>query len=128
MTLFETPELFWQATWKRTLILVILCALPMLVLAQGRNALGVVLGGLLLLADIYMLKAPLELLVRRVANRKRTWIMALGLLRIIAVAALLLLIVKFRFAGLAGLFLGVSLPIVAIVSLLVTGGLTAWKV
>jgi hypothetical protein len=124
----ENPAIFWQLTWRRTLILIALCALPLLLLAGIGMALGVLLGGLLLLADIYLLKAPLGMMLDRVRSRKRPWILALGLLRIVVLGVLLFLLIKFQVANVMGLLVGVTLPIVAIVTLLVTGGLTAWKV
>lgn len=128
MRLLENPAIFWQLTWRRTLILIALCALPLLLLAGIGMALGVLLGGLLLLADIYLLKAPLGMMLDRVRSRKRPWILALGLLRIVVLGVLLFLLIKFQVANVMGLLVGVTLPIVAIVTLLVTGGLTAWKV
>jgi hypothetical protein len=128
MKLFDNITDFWQMTWKRTVILTAFCSLAVLIFTSWQIALGVFLGGLVLLGDIYLLKAPLDAMLKRVSNKKYSWIMVFSLLRIIVLGAALLVIVKFHIANIIGIFLGVTIPIIAIVSLLVTGGLTAWKV
>jgi hypothetical protein len=128
MKLFDSIAEFWQMTWKRTLILTVLCSLALLIFSSWQVAFGVLLGGLVLLGDIYLLKAPLDAMLKRVSNKKYPWIMVFSLLRIIVLGAVLLVIVKFHIANVIGVFFGVTIPIISIVSLLVTGGLTAWKV
>jgi hypothetical protein len=86
------------------------------------------LGGLVLLGDIYLLKAPLDTMLERVKNKKYPWIMVLSFLRIIVLGAVLLAIVKFHIANIIGVFIGVTIPMVSIISLLFFGGLTPWKV
>jgi len=91
------------------------CLLPLLILGKWRIALGVFAGSLLLLGDIYALKAPLDLLVRRTAAAKRVWVFSLFLLRIVVLGALLLVLVRFRVAAVLSIFAGVSLPLAAMV-------------
>jgi hypothetical protein len=126
--LFENINQFWQMTWKRSVILTALCSLVLLILINWQIALGVMLGGLVLLGDIYLLKAPLDTILERVKNKKYSWVMVLSLLRIIVLGAVLLVIVKFHIANIIGIFIGATIPMVSIISLLVFGGLTSWKV
>ena len=128
MKLFDNIGEFWQMTWKRSIILTALCSLVLLILINWQVALGVMFGGLVLLGDIYLLKAPLDVMLERVKNKKHPWVMVLSLLRIIVLGVVLLLIIKFHIANIIGIFIGVTIPMVSIVSLLVFGGLTAWKV
>ena len=128
MRLFNNIAEFWQMTWKRSVILITLCSLMLLILINWQVALGVIIGGLALLGDIYLLKAPLDTMLERIKNKKHPWIMVLSLLRIIVLGAVLLVIVKFHIANIIGVFIGVTIPMVSIISLLVFGGLTAWKV
>jgi hypothetical protein len=128
MRLFNNIAEFWQMTWKRSVILIMLCSLILLRLINWQVALGVIFGGLVLLGDIYLLKAPLDTLLERAKNKKRPWIMALNLFRIIVLGAFLLVIVKFHIANIIGVFIGATIPMVSIVSLLVFGGLSQWKV
>jgi hypothetical protein len=94
----------------------------LLVIGQWRGALDVVLGAGLFLVDIYLLRLPLELMLGRVTRSKRPWFLALTLARLVALGLVLFLIVRFRIAGPAGLFLGVTLPLAALVSVLVRPG------
>jgi hypothetical protein len=128
MKLFENITEFWQMTWKRTIILVGLFATLLLILTSWQIALGVLLGGLILLGDIYLLKVPLETILKRTTNKKYQWVLFLSLVRIIILGAVLLFIIKFHVTNIIGVFIGVTLPILSIVSLLFTGGLTQWKV
>ena len=128
MKLFDNINEFWQMTWKRSVILTALCSFVLLILINRQVALGVALGGLVLLGDIYLLKAPLDTMLERVKNKKYPWIMVLSLLRIIVLGVVLLVIVKFHIANIIGIFIGVTIPMVSIASLLVFGGLTPWKV
>ncbi len=128
MKLFDNINEFWQMTWKRSVILTALCSFVLLILINWQVALGVALGGLVLLGDIYLLKAPLDTMLERVKNKKYPWIMVLSLLRIIVLGVVLLVIVKFHIANIIGIFIGVTIPMVSIASLLVFGGLTPWKV
>jgi hypothetical protein len=128
MKVFENINQFWQMTWKRSVILTALCSLVLLILINWQVALGVILGGLVLLGDIYLLKAPIDSMLERVKNKKYPWVMVLSLLRIIVLGVVLLVIVKFHIANIIGIFIGVSIPMVSIISLLVFGGLFAWKV
>jgi len=112
----------WQMTWKRTALLTAVCLLPLLVLARWQIALGVLAGSLLLLGDILVLKAPLDLMVRRVSEARRVWLFALTLLRIVALGAILLVLIKFRIANVFGVFAGVTLPLVALVWSALLGG------
>jgi len=126
--LMDSPTHLWQVTWKRTAILAAVCIIPLMILARWQFALGVGLGALFLLGDIYLLKAPLEMMVSRVASNKRPWVMLVSLLRIVLAGAVLLILVKFRVANVFGLFVGVTLPVLAMASLFLTQGVTAWKV
>lgn len=128
MKLFDNINQFWQMTWKRSIILTALCSLVLLILINWQVALGVMLGGLVLLGDIYLLKAPLDAMLERIKNKKHPWIMVLSLIRIIVLGVFLLVIVKFHIANIIGIFIGVTIPMVSIISLLVFGGLTSWKV
>ena len=128
MLVIDNPNQLWQMTWKRTAILTAICVLPLLAVAQWPMALGTLLGGALFLGDIYALKAPLDMMLRRTSAGKRAWVFLLGLLRILILAAVLFVLVKFRIASIFGIVIGVTMPIVAIGTLLLTGGLTAWKV
>ncbi len=128
MKLFDNINEFWQMTWKRSVILTALCSFVLLILINWQVALGVALGGLVLLGDIYLLKAPLDTMLELVKNKKYPWIMVLSLLRIIVLGVVLLVIVKFHIANIIGIFIGVTIPMVSIASLLVFGGLTPWKV
>jgi hypothetical protein len=110
-----------------SLVLVVVCAIPLVAFRHWPVALGVAIGAGLLVGDIYLLRAPLDLMQGRVARRKRPWILALTLGRIIILGAVLLLLVKFRIANVFGLFLGVTLPPVAILALLAGGRLRIWK-
>jgi hypothetical protein len=126
--LFDNISEFWQMTWKRSIILTALCSLVLLILINWQVALGVMLGGLVLLGDIYLLKAPLDAMLERIKNKKHPWIMVLSLIRIIVLGVFLLVIVKFHIANIIGIFIGTTIPMVSIISLLVFGGLTSWKV
>jgi len=126
--LFDNINQFWQMTWKRSVILTALCSFVLLILINWQVASGVMLGGLVLLGDIYLLKAPLDAMLERIKNKKHPWIMVLSLIRIIVLGVFLLVIVKFHIANIIGIFIGVTIPMVSIISLLVFGGLTAWKV
>jgi hypothetical protein len=131
----DNPHVLWQQTWKRSLILTLLCAAPVLIFSGWKQAFGVVVGAGILVGDIYLLQAPLEMLLGKQGHhqfsgrkpvaslfpRKRTWLLGLNLLKFVAVGAVLLLIVKFRLAGIIGLFAGVALPLVALVSVALTG-------
>jgi hypothetical protein len=128
MRLFDNIGEFWQMTWKRSIILTALCSLVLLILINWQVALGVMLGGLVLLGDIYLLKAPLDAMLERIKNKKHPWIMVLSLIRIIVLGVFLLVIVKFHIANIIGIFIGATIPMVSIISLLVFGGLTSWKV
>lgn len=128
MKLFDNINQFWQMTWKRSVILTALCSFVLLILINWQVASGVMLGGLVLLGDIYLLKAPLDAMLERIKNKKHPWIMVLSLIRIIVLGVFLLVIVKFHIANIIGIFIGVTIPMVSIISLLVFGGLTAWKV
>jgi hypothetical protein len=126
--LFDNINQFWQMTWKRSIILTALCSLVLLILINWQVALGVMLGGLVLLGDIYLLKAPLDAMLERIKNKKHPWIMVLSLIRIIVLGVFLLVIVKFHIANIIGIFIGATIPMASIISLLVFGGLTSWKV
>jgi hypothetical protein len=108
--------LLWRLTWHRTALLTGVCLLPLLILGKWQIAAGVFAGSVLLLGDIYVLKAPLDTLVRRVAAGKRAWVFALGLLRIVVLAGVLFVLVKYRVASILGMFIGVTLPVLAMAS------------
>ena len=124
---FPGPDLLWRSTCRRTAVLAGACLLPLLVLAKWRIAAGVFAGSVLLLGDIYALKAPLEIMVRRTAAGKRAWVFALGLLRIVVLGGVLFVLVKYRVASILGIFIGVTLPVVAMVSAVVVKPLTSHK-
>jgi len=128
MKLFENIQEFWQMTWKRTSILIFTSGLILLITTKWQIALGVLLGGLVFLFDIYLLKKPLEMMSQDKPGSKYPLILFFSLLRIIILGVILLIIIKYRIANIIGVFLGVSIPIVSIFSLLLTGGLTQWKV
>jgi hypothetical protein len=115
-------------TWKRTSILIFICGLILLITTKYQIALGVLSGGLVFLLDIYLLKKPLEMMAEGKPSRKYPLILFFSLLRIIILGVILLIIIKYRIADIIGVFLGVTLPIASICSLLLTGGLTQWKV
>jgi hypothetical protein len=104
-----------------TLVLTVAAAIALLAFGLWRVAVGTAIGAGLLVADIYLLKAPFEMMLGMVARRKRPWVLALSLGRIIILGLVLLLLVKFRLANVFGLFIGVTLPMIAIVGMLVTG-------
>jgi len=128
MKLFESMAEFWQMTWKRTAILIGFFSLLLLILTNWRIALGVLFGGLFFLVDIYLIKVPLEDMLKRTTNKKFQWILAFSLLRIIIIGIVLLVLIKFHIINVIGAFFGVTIPMLSIVSLLITGGLTQWKV
>jgi hypothetical protein len=113
---FSSPDLLWRSTSLRTALLTGVCLLPLLILRKWQIAAGVFAGSVLLLGDIYALKAPLDMMVRRTATGKRAWVFALGLLRIVVLAGVLFVLVKYRVASILGMFIGVTLPVVAMVS------------
>jgi hypothetical protein len=104
-----------------TLFLTVAASIALLAFGLWRVALGTAIGAALLVADIYLLKAPFDMMLGRVARRKRPWVLALSLGRIVILGAVLLLLVKFRLANVFGLFIGVTLPMLAIIGMLVTG-------
>jgi hypothetical protein len=99
--------------------------LPLLILGKWQIAAGVFAGSALLLGDIYALKAPLDMMVRRTAAGKRAWVFALGLLRIVVLGGVLFVLVKYRVASILGMFVGVTLPVVAMVSAVIITPRTA---
>jgi hypothetical protein len=117
-----TPEplnpvlLLWRATWQRTALLTGICLIPLLILGKWQIAAGVFAGSVLLLGDIMALKAPIDMMLRRVSGAKRPWIFVLSLLRIVVLGAALLVLIKFRIAHVLGAFVGVTIPLVAMVS------------
>jgi ATP synthase I chain len=128
MKIFDNIHEFWQMTWKRSLILTGICFILALIIFKWQIALGVLVGGFVLLGDIYLLKAPLDVMLERTRNKRHTWVMLLSLLRIIVLAGVLLVVIKFHIANIFGIFIGATLPMIAIISLLLFGGLIAWKV
>ncbi len=126
--MFDNINEFWRLTWKRSLILTAMSFILALILVKWQIAIGILLGGLVLLGDIYLLKLPLDVMLERTRNKKHTWVLLFSFLRIVLLAAILLIIVKFHIANIMGIFVGVTLPIIAIISLLIFGGSFAWKV
>jgi hypothetical protein len=122
------PDALWQAAWKRALLLMVLVLVPVTALAGVRVGLSVLVGTLLMLGDIALLKAPLAMMRSRVERQKRPWVLALFLARLVLLALVLLLLVKLHLLNIPGALLGATLPLPALLSVLVTGGLTAWKV
>jgi len=119
---------FGRGTVLRTLILVAAATALLLVVRLPQFIPGTVLGAGLLLGDIYLLKLPMDMLLGRAARRKRLWLLALSLVRLLFVGALLFVVVKFRIGNAFGLFIGVTLPLVALVSLFLSRKVLAWKV
>ena len=122
------PGLLWQVTWKRTLLLLLVALIPVLLLGGWFGALSVAIGTLLMLGDLSLLSAPFDFMRRRTEQHKRSWVLALSLGRLLLLAGVLLLLVKLRVLNIPGALLGATLPIPALVSAFLTGGLTAWKV
>jgi hypothetical protein len=117
----------WRRIGLLTLLLTVISVIPFVVLGHWRAALGIVLGAGLLVGDIYLLKVPLDMMLGRITRGKRPWVLALTLGRIVVLAAVLYLLVRFRIASVPGLFIGVTLPIAAIAVLFVAGKLNPWK-
>jgi hypothetical protein len=109
-------SLLWRLTWQRTLLLTGAGLVLSLVLRKWQIAAGVLAGSVLLLGDIYALKAPLEMMVRSIAAGKRVWVFALGLLRIVVLGGILFVLAKYHVASIPGMFIGVTLPVLAMVS------------
>lgn len=124
----ENPDLLWQVAWKRTLLLLLLALVPVLILAGWPAVTNVTLGTLLVLGDLALLKAPLAMMRSRTEQHKRSWVLLLSLARMLLLAGVLLLLVKSHVLNVPGALLGATLPIPALVSAFLTGGLTAWKV
>ena len=108
--------LLWRLTWQRTALLTGVCLLLSLILRKWQIAAGVFAGSVLLLGDIYALKAPLEMMVRNTAAGKRVWVFALGLLRIVVLGGILFVLAKYRVASIPGMLIGVTLPLLAMAS------------
>jgi len=105
----------WRATWQRTALLTGVCLVPLMILGKWQIASGVLFGSLLLLGDIAALKAPIDMMVRQVAAEKRPWVFVLSLFRIVILGAVLLVLIKLRIAHVFGVFIGVTIPLVAMV-------------
>jgi len=113
---FLNIGLLWRLTWQRTLLLTGVGLLLSLILRKWQIVAGVFAGSVLLLADIYALKAPLEMMVRNTAAGRRVWVFALGLLRIVVLGGILFVLAKCHVASIPGMFIGVTLPVLAMVS------------
>jgi len=112
----ENPASLWRTTWQRAALLTGVCLLPLLILGKWQIGAGVFAGSALLLGDIMALKAPIDMMVRQVAEAKRPWVFVLSLLRIVVLGTVLLALIKFRIAHVLGVFIGVTMPVVAMVS------------
>ena len=115
MTAEAQLERFGRAIGVWTLALTVLAILVLFGVGLFRIAPGVIVGAALMVGDIYLLRAPIGLMTGRVARNKRPWILALTLGRMVLLGAALLLLIKFHVVSVLGLFIGVTLPIPAIV-------------
>jgi hypothetical protein len=122
MRYFENPAELWTRIWRRTLILTAISAPPFVLLGRWRMGTGILGGAGLLLGVIFLMKAGLMIMAGRAEDRRRLWLVPAGLmLHMVLVAGVLFLLFKFNVAHPVGLFVGVTLPLVAMVSALVGG-------
>jgi len=130
--MIEDPSLLARIVLVRSGIIFGVAALPLLALGEFRLLLGLFAGTVLALVNFSLLKLPFTYFFRLPAagSRPRRIVLPIifSLLRFVLVAVGILFLIRWRLLNVAGIFIGVAVPLVAISSLLVFKWSLRWKV
>lgn len=126
--MIENPRIFSKIVVRRSAIIFFVAAVPLVMAQEVRLAAGVLAGTVLALVNFILIRLPFELLADP-GVRKKIALIVLGFFaRIVAVGAGIFLLVHLRFVNIAGIFAGVTIPLVAISTFVVWKGSVKWKV
>jgi len=126
--IIEDPKVFSKVVLRRSAIVFGLAALPLLCFREFRMVVGLFAGVALALTNFTLIRLPIEFMMKK-SSRKGMMVAVAGFFaRILIVAAGIFLLMHLHFVNIAGIFLGVTIPLVAISTLVVWKGSLKWKV
>lgn len=130
--MIEDPTVLSRIVLCRSAIIFGLAAVPLLVLQEFRLLLGLFAGTVLALVNFSLLKLPFSFLLGLPSSGSRptkvVLPIVLSLVRFALVAVGIFFLIRWRLLNVVGIFLGVTVPLIAISSLLVFKWSWKWKV
>jgi hypothetical protein len=126
--MIEDPKVFSRVVLHRSAIIFGLAALPLLCFREFRMVVGLFAGAALALTNFTLIRLPFEFMLKK--NSRKGMLVAIAgfFARILIVAAGIYFLMHLHFVNIAGIFLGVTIPLVAISTFVVWKGSLKWKV